>query len=226
MAKEFWDYVSEFEKYLEPGFAITTKPKPPVEVVEKPETPPILDEEEQAAVDEVEKLLEKVKVEPIVKFDQGRFHAVVLKKVVPRYTVENPCTVAFTASDLGLVTPCVSLAQGQGYWNYLTALFELGFVHIWGYGYDEAWEKRHEGGCPTCTGEFSKCTGWWSLEAKALYMGMPYYVALLYLEDVIENRANLKQLVEKYNWQNIKSRLRRPTLSSVGNLAGMLLEKR
>lgn len=225
MTGEFWEYVKEFEKYLEPGYKVKPAAIAEPEVAE-PVKPPVLDEEEQAAVDEVEKLLKKVRVEPIVKFDQLKFHAIVLKKVVPRYTVENPCTVAFMAADLGMATPCLSMAQGKGYWDYLAALYENCFAHIWGYGYDEAWEKRHEMGCPTCTGEYAKCGGWWSLEAKALYMGDSYYVALLYLEDIIDNRANLKQLIEKYNWQNIKRRLQRPTLYSVGSLAYLLLKKR
>jgi len=226
VVKEFWDYVSEFEKYLEPGFAITTKPEAPVAVVEKPEAPPILDEEEQAVVAEVEKLLQKARVEPPVKFDQGRFHAMVLAKVKPRYGVENPCTIAFTAADLGMATPCMSLAQAKGYWDYLVALYEIGFVHIWGYGYDEAWDRRHEAGCPTCTGEYAKCGGWWSLQAKAIYSGMPYYVALLYFEDVVEKRENLIKLAEQYDWQNIKRRLQRPMLHSVGSFAHLLLKKR
>lgn len=223
MAGELEKYLQQYQEYVKLGEKVGIRNLRPED---KPVPPPVeLDEEE--AIKEVEELIKHNKIELIPQFDQSAFHAKVLDSVTRIYTVSNPCTIAYRATDLGIVTPCESFDQAVDYWGYLVSLYEIGFVHIWGYGYQDAFDKVTEPGCPNCTGEFSKCGGWWSIDAKALYMGDPFYVILRQLRRVIRKSAELDVLVESgISWTTVKRKLRRPSLYSVGSLAYALLRKK
>jgi len=223
MAKAFEDYVKDFEQYLKPGWGL----KPAVKEEKAPtevgvvEAAPVLDEAEKELVKAIQAEIDKQPVSVIVRFNPLLFHAAVVEKVEAKYGEKNPSTIAFQAADLGMVTPCASLEQAQGYWDYLVALYEEGFAHIFGYGYADAVEKVREPGCPKCTGEFTKCGGWMSLQAKAHYMGDPFYVILLYLEDTLQKHDDLNKLIAAgVSWVKVKRSLGPyDTLYHVGNLA-------
>lgn len=224
MTKAFEDYVKDFEQYLKPGWGLKppVKPKPEERAAAAVEAVSVLDEAEKVLVKKVQGEIDKLKLAPvIVRFNPLLFHAAVLEKVEGKYGVKNPCTIAFQAADLGMVTPCASLEHAKGYWDYLCDLYEEGFADIFGYGYAGALEKVKEPGCPNCTGEFAKCGGWMSLRAKALYMGDKFYVILLYLEDTLQKNDDLNRLIAfGVSWKRVKYLLGPwDTLYHVGNLA-------
>ena len=221
MGGELEKYLQQYQGYVKLGEKIGIK-----NLENKPTAPPV-EPVEQEAVKEVEELIKHHKVELIPQFDQPTFHAKVLESVARIYTVSNPCTIAYRASDLGILTPCESFDQGTDYWGYLSALYEIGFVYIWGYGYQDAFDKLKEPGCPNCKGEFSKCGGWQSIDAKALYMGDPFYVILLELRRKIRKDYDLETLAESgIPWTTIKRKLQRPSLFSTGELAYAFLKRK
>jgi len=225
MAKAFEDYVKDFEQYLKPGWGLKPAAKEE-KVAAVAEVTPVLDEAEKELVRAVQGEIDKLKpryIGVIVRFNPLLFHAAVVEKVEAKYGEKNPCTIAFQAADLGMVTPCASLEQAQGYWDYLVGLYEQAFVHIFGYGYADAVEKVREPGCPKCTPPEvgAKCGGWMSLQAKAHYMGDEFYVILLYLEDTLQKHDDLNKLIAAgVSWVKVKRSLGPwDTLYHVGNLA-------
>jgi hypothetical protein len=208
-------YLQDFQKYVSAGRAAGIKPK-----VELP-VKPVLEPSEEAAVKVLE---DNAKSQPApvipVTFNSEAFHAQVLAKVKPKYTVENPATIAYQASDLGLVTPAYSLEEVRGYADYLLALYEGAFAWVWGYGYQQAMDEVGKPGCPKCSGK--PICGYWSLEAKAHYMGMEYYVVLLQLEGIIKVRGEFIEYAGHTTWQQVRRRFdRQPSLQTVLNIARM-----
>jgi len=202
-------YLQDFQKYVSAGRAAGIKPKvePPVK--------PVLEPSEEVAV----KVLEnQAKSQPapviLVTFDSAAFHAQVLAKVKPKYTEENPCTIAYEASDLGLITSAYSLEEVRGYADYLLALYEGAFAWVWGYGYQQAQDEVGKPGCPKCSGK--PICGYWSLEAKAHYMGMEFYDILRKLEGIIKIRGKFLDYADRTTWQQVKRRFPwQPSLQNV-----------
>jgi hypothetical protein len=220
MAGELDKYIQEFKKYVAEGRLSAKKSE-----VERPSSP-VWTKEEAEVVAKVEKLIEKQPLKADPDFDAVEFHKSIMPRVEPRYGEVNPATIAFTAYDIGWITPCLSKLQARRYWQYIVGLFENRFVYIWGYGYIEAVDRVTEDGCPNC--KKKGCTGWSTLEGKALWLdpvGLGYYMAVLDLHKVKGYRANCEDLLERYSWAEIARKLQRPTLGSVGSLAGMMLGK-
>lgn len=204
-------YLQDFQKYVSAGRAAGIKPKvePPVK--------PVLEPSEEAAVKVLE---DKAKSQPApvvsVTFNSEVFHAQVLAKVKPKYTVENPATIAYQASDLGFLTSAYSLEEVRGYADYLLALYEGAFAWVWGYGYQEASDKVKEPSCPGCPKEKAVCGGFWSLEAKAFNMGLGFYDILCKLEDIIKIRGKFIDYAERTTWEQVKKRFPwQPSLQNV-----------
>ncbi len=215
MAGEFEKYLQDFQSYVNAGklaTGIKDKPVPPPK-------PQITTAEEAKAIEVVEKQIETKKIELPIEFDSLPYHAEVLKRVEGTHGEKNPLTIAYEAANLGFLTLCRSLLEARGYMDYLCALYEIAFSAKWGYGYDEALEKAKEPGCPTCTGEFAKCGGSFSLDTKAFYMGIDYYDILCKLVKVL-NRRNAVYTLD--NWNKVIMKLgKNPSLLAVSVLSEM-----
>lgn len=218
MPGELEKYLQDFQSYVT-KIGTGVKPTPPPK--------PTLTETETVLVIVMEKVLASVPIKAAPIFEVEAFHNGIMADTQATYGVVNDATIAFKATDRGVVTPCLSYQQAQGYWAYLAALYEKRFVWIWGYGFDDAVEKVKEDGCPTC-GDKGKCTGWSTLEGKALYLdpgGLKYYTALLDLRRIWGILANVEELPKKVSWAMVIQKLGKPTLYSVGSLAGIMLGK-
>lgn len=212
-------YLQDYQKYVEKGRAVGIKAKK--ELVPPPK--PALEPEEKAVVEKLEAEIEKKPLPVIpVTFDSEAFHAQVLLKVKPKYTVENPCTIAYQASDLGLVTLAYSLEEVRGYGDYLLALYEGAFAWKWGYGYQQALDEVGKPGCPSCPKEMVVCGGFWSLEGKALNMGTAFYVVLTQLETIMRVRGKFLDYAGHTTWQQVKRLFPAgPTLKNVLHVTEM-----
>ena len=72
-------------------------------------------------------------------------------------------------------------------------------------------------GCPNC-GDKPIC-GYWSLEAKAHYMGAAFYVVLLQLEYIIKVRGEFIEYAGRTTWQQVRRKFdRQPSLWIVLNI--------
>lgn len=203
-------YLQQFKKYVDMGRALgigAQKVAPPPK--------PSLNPDEETAVEKIEQQIKTQTTPPVVvTFDVESFHKDVMSKVGPKYSEVNPCTIAYEASDLGFLTPAHSVEEVQGYADYLLSLYENAFAYVWGYGYQQALDEVGKPGCPKCPAEKATCGGFWSLEAKAHYMGMEFYVVLTQLQSVIRARARFMNYIEHGgNWEKIKAKFRgQPTL--------------
>jgi len=200
-------YLQDFKKYVDDGRALGMKQG---EI--PPPAKPQLDLTEAAAVKEAETIIKSAVSTPVmVFFDAEAFHKQVLAKVGPKYTEVNDATIAYEASDLGFLTRAHSIEEVKGYADYLLALYEAAFAYVWGYGYQQAMDEVGNPGCPNCTDK--KTCGFWSLEAKAHYMGTEFYVVLTQLNSIIKVRGLFYNYAEKATWQQIRKRFsRQPSL--------------
>ncbi len=215
MAGELEQYIQNFQSYVNAGRLVTGIKDKPV----PPPKPQVATVEEAKAIEVIEKQIETKKIELPIEFDSQLYHTEVLKRVEGTHGEKNPLTIAYQASDLGFLTPCRSLTEARGYMDYLSALYEIAFSAKWGYGYGDALEKVTEPGCPTCTGEFAKCGGSFSLDTKALYMGIEYYDILRKLVKVLNRRNAVYDLTD---WNKVIMRLgKNPSLLAVSVLSEM-----
>ena len=139
--------------------------------------------------------------------------------------MDNAATELFTALDTGQVTPAASYDDVVAYWDYVNMKANARFTVVWGYGFQEAFEKRNEPGCPTAK---TKCGGGLNnLKHKALVLGDQYYTAYLDYARIAEKGGDVYQLSLKVKEGfDLRSKLpdNRQTLYWVGESTAELLK--
>jgi len=207
-------YVQKWKYYKARGEWINSKPKESAAIVKEtpPTPPPNITEEDKKIVETIIKEAKELPIE--IEFDEELFLKRVREKVVAKYGESNPATIAYMATDIGMQTPCLSLAHAKGYWSMLVALYENYFQWKWGYGYAEALRKVEEAGTPNCE---SPCFGWKSLKAKALNLGDDFYSSLLSYENKSKKYEIFKRAVELHpDWKDWQKKMGKSTVIFIG----------
>lgn len=213
-------YIRQFQSYAKQGRALF-----PAKAIAAPVKPNLPEEETKALeviVNKVSAVVIAGKTASLFKdFIAEDFDKKVAESVVSSYGEDNPCTHAYRAKDLGLITGCDDIDDCLEYHNYLVSCYEAAFAFIWGEGYDNARDNVSKAGCPTCT---NTCCGFSNIDSKAKYMGIKYYVILRQLRSIQKQLEQLKALKERgIDWKK-KLDPTMQTLYGIGGLASELLK--
>ncbi len=220
-------YISQYQSYVKEGSKLFPTIKPIGTSVVP--TQPVIPEAEKKAVEEivdkVNEVTETGKTVSLFKsFIVEDFDKKVEESVIAAYNEDNPATRAYRAKDLGLITGCDNIDDAIEYQKYLESRYEAAFAYVWGQGYVDAISDLKKPGCPTCTGQYATCGGFYTIDAKAMYMGTKYYVVLRQLKAIWKQGENLKSLKDSgMDWKRKLDKTMQ-TLYGIGGMASELLK--
>ncbi len=147
-----------------------------------------------------------------VPFDAEAFDKKVESKAPETYLDANDMTRFFAARDLGRTTPCSYLNKAVDYWLYLLDKAHKAFICKFGYPYNEA--ENHLADDKSCP--------YYSVENMARQKGIDYYAMLRELKWAERKVKDIEELYHSdIDWI---TKLERPTLYSVGQLAQEMLK--